>query len=65
MLTLYEREMLVPQRQHELRRDFRRSAVAGPALRERLANTLVALALRLAPSLRATRGEGRAITHAA
>ncbi|HET8628600.1 MAG TPA: hypothetical protein VFL91_14355 [Thermomicrobiales bacterium] len=65
MLTLYEREMLAMQRQQELRRAAERSAVAGPALRERLATALLALALRLAPSLRTASGEGRAITHAA
>ena len=56
MLTQYEREGLVAQRQAALRReadDDRRAALLSRrAARERLAGVLVALAARLAPDVR-------------
>ena len=51
--SMFERELLVTERQDALRREAQAAgAIGGRPLRERVAATLMALALRLAPAAR-------------
>ena len=48
--SLYEQELLVKERQRDLRRDLEASTGPGKPVRAAIAELLVALAARLAPA---------------